>query len=242
MRLCIALLVVVLIPACWSGGNNVASPPASGGGAALPEILTFTSQPSSLPAGGGSVTLSWTASGADQIVLSPVGGPVTGSQLQTTVTSTTIFSLPATNAAGTTTKNVVVTVAPSANNPVILSFTSTPSHLPAGGGTSTLQWQVLNATSLSIDHGVGAVTGTSKSVAVTTTTTFTLTATNNDGSSTTITTVAVGDNAPSNGGRYVAMVAPSSGELFIAPATLRLVAAAHDPNIYTNVPSPGLGG
>jgi hypothetical protein len=43
-------------------------------------------------------------------------------------------------------------------------------------------------------------------------------------------------------GRYVAMVAPTSGEAFVAPATLRLVGVGHDPNVYTNSPRDGLGG
>jgi Right handed beta helix region len=44
------------------------------------------------------------------------------------------------------------------------------------------------------------------------------------------------------GGRYVAMVAPNNGETFTAPATLRLVVAAHDPNVYNNYPESGRGG
>ena len=38
------------------------------------------------------------------------------------------------------------------------------------------------------------------------------------------------------------MVAPTGGETFTAPATLRLIGAAHDPNVFTNCPTDGLGG
>ena len=38
------------------------------------------------------------------------------------------------------------------------------------------------------------------------------------------------------------MVSPVAGETFSAPATLRLIAAAHDPNVFINSPRDGLGG
>jgi hypothetical protein len=77
------------------------------------------------------------------------------------------------------------------SKPVITSFNANPSSLPAGGGSVTLSWDVRNATSLSVDNGVGAVTGTSKVVTVTSDTTFTLTATNRAGSAIQTTSVNV---------------------------------------------------
>jgi hypothetical protein len=56
------------------------------------------------------------------------------------------------------------------------------------------------------------------------------------------TAVVVGSNPASMGSRYVDMISPSPSESFIAPTSLRLLAAAYDPNISTNSPSPGLGG
>ena len=44
--------------------------------------------------------------------------------------------------------------------PIILSFTATPANL-AAPGSATLAWQVANASSLSIDQGIGTVSGTS---------------------------------------------------------------------------------
>jgi hypothetical protein len=131
---------------------------------------------------------------------------------------------------------------PPSKNPVILTFTATPANLPMGGGMVTLSWNVQKATTLSIDQNVGAVTGTSKMVNVTATTIFTLTATNADGTAKATTAAVIGQNPSSMGNRYVAMIAPAQGESFAAPATLRLFAAGHDPNIDTNNPRNGLGG
>lgn len=65
--------------------------------------------------------------------------------------------------------------------PVISSFTATPSSIVAGKST-TLTWSVSGATTLSIDHGVGTVSGTSATVTPSATTNYTLTATNAYGS------------------------------------------------------------
>jgi hypothetical protein len=75
--------------------------------------------------------------------------------------------------------------------PVIQGFSAVPDTLPAGGGEVTLGWTVEGATSLAIDNGVGAVTGTSITVTVTVSTTFTLTASNASGTATKATTVTV---------------------------------------------------
>jgi type 1 fimbria pilin len=84
---------------------------------------------------------------------------------------------------------------PADTKPTISSFTASPSSLPAGGGSVTLQWDVRDATTLSVDNGVGAVTGTSTTVSVTSTTTFTLTATNSSGSTTQSVSVSVASGA-----------------------------------------------
>ena len=131
---------------------------------------------------------------------------------------------------------------PPAKNPVILSFTASPANLPAGGGMVTLTWNVQQATTLSIDQNVGAVTGTSTTINIAATTIFTLTATNADGMTTATTAAVIGQNPSSMGNRYAAMIAPAQGESFAAPATLRVFAAGHDPLIDTNKPSEGLGG
>jgi Bacterial Ig-like domain len=61
----------------------------------------------------------------------------------------------------------------------ITSFTASPASLPIEGGNITLTWSTEGATTLSIDQGVGLVTGASVVVNnITATKTFTLTASN----------------------------------------------------------------
>ncbi|MBI4912161.1 MAG: hypothetical protein HY823_05445 [Acidobacteria bacterium] len=74
--------------------------------------------------------------------------------------------------------------------PSISSFTASPATITAGG-SSTLAWAVSGANSLSIDPGVGPVSGTSKSVSPAATTTYTLTASNGGGNATATATVTV---------------------------------------------------
>ncbi len=74
--------------------------------------------------------------------------------------------------------------------PVISAFTATPATV-ALGDPSTLAWTVTGATSLSVDPGVGAVTGSSKAVTPAVTTTYTLTATGPGGTATRSATVTV---------------------------------------------------
>jgi len=81
--------------------------------------------------------------------------------------------------------------------PNIAAFTANTTSLPYGGGPVTLAWNVTGASTLTIDQGVGTVTGTtSKAVTVPTTRTFTLTARNKWGSSQRSVTVAVSTIQP----------------------------------------------
>lgn len=81
--------------------------------------------------------------------------------------------------------------------PTISSFTATPATIHSGE-SSTLAWNVSNATTLSINQGVGTVTGAtgSRTVSPTATTTYTLTATNADGTKTATCTVTIALNPP----------------------------------------------
>ena len=92
--------------------------------------------------------------------------------------------------------------------PSIASFTSSPA-IVAPGGASTLSWTVAGATALSIDQGIGSVTGTSTSVSPTTTTTYTLTAENSQGSTTATATVTVA----SSGGADVTVAVDTGSDV-----------------------------
>ncbi len=78
--------------------------------------------------------------------------------------------------------------------PPTATFTASPTSI-AAGQSSTLSWSATNATTVSINQGIGtvAVSGT-RSVSPAATTTYTLTATNSTGSTTATTTVTVGSS------------------------------------------------
>jgi len=82
--------------------------------------------------------------------------------------------------------------------PVITTFTASPSSIQAGQ-SSVLAWSVLNAASLSINGGVGTVSGTSISVTPASTTIYTLTASNASGSVSASVTVTVNTSGGGSG-------------------------------------------
>ncbi|MEI6223853.1 MAG: hypothetical protein WCS72_03810 [Deltaproteobacteria bacterium] len=155
---------------------------------AVPVISTFTATPASITSGGSS-TLAWTVSGATTLSIAPGVGTVTGSSVVVSPTTTTVYTLTASGAGGNTTAAATVTVTPFPV-PVIASFTATPTTI-ARGASSTLAWSVTGATTLSIDNGIGTVTGTSVVVTPTATTTYTLTATNAGGPATSTAMVTI---------------------------------------------------
>ena len=88
---------------------------------------------------------------------------------------------------------------PSQPAPAIATFEATPSSL-AAGGSATLQWEVTNASTVSIDQGIGAVAlSGNRSITPGSTTTYKLTATNQYGSSTATTQVFITGASPSAG-------------------------------------------
>jgi hypothetical protein len=174
----IAGLAALTLAACNSGGT---SPP-------VPVIASFTAAPPSVVRGSSS-TLSWSVTGADSISIDNGIGAVTGTSLAVTPTTTTTYTLTATNAGGPATSTATVTVTPFPV-PVIASFAATPASIVVGA-SATLSWSVNGADSISIDSGIGAVTGTSLVVTPTTTTTYTLTATNAGGPATATAAVTV---------------------------------------------------
>lgn len=155
-----------------------------------PPTGTFSGSPTTIN-NGDAVVLTWTSSGATSASIdNGVGSvsPISGGNVTVHPTSTTTYTLTLSNAGGTTTKTSTITV----NHPSPTgTFTASPNPITVGDST-TLTWTSDNATSASIDHGVGTVTptaGGTHSVSPTVTTTYTLTLTNADG--TTLKTVTV---------------------------------------------------
>lgn len=84
-----------------------------------------------------------------------------------------------------------------ATAPQIGSFIATPATI-AAGQSATLSWSVTGATSLSINNGVGAVTGSSVTVSPSVSTDYVLTASNAAGSITATTRLVVGQSSAIN--------------------------------------------
>jgi DNA-binding beta-propeller fold protein YncE/PKD repeat protein len=156
----------------------------------LPAISSFTANPTGI-ASGKSATLSWATTGTVASLSIDQGvGTLTGTSKSVSPTTTTTYTLTASNSGGSATKTVTVTVAP-LPPPVISAFTANPASLVSGKSV-TLSWVTAGTVaSLSIDQGVGTVTGTSKSVSPAITTTYTLTASNGGGSATQTATITV---------------------------------------------------
>jgi hypothetical protein len=176
-----------IITATHTPSGKVATTTVSVTAGPVPVITSFAASPTSISPGGSS-TLSWNVSGATSLSINQGVGVVTGTSIAVNPSVTTTYTLTATNASGPSTATATVTV--SLPLPVINSFAAAPTSISAGG-TSTLSWSVTGATSLSIDQGVGVVTGTSKDVTPSATTIYTLTATNATGNATATATVTV---------------------------------------------------
>jgi hypothetical protein len=156
-------------------------------GAAAP-TATFSAAPTTINLGQSS-TLTWTSSNATSISIdNGVGSKPTSGSTSVSPSSTTTYTLTATGPGGTTTKTATVTV----NTPApAVSFSASPSTVGTGQA-STLIWSTTNATSVSIDNGVGSqpVSG-STTVHPAVTTTYTLTANGPGGTMTGAATVTV---------------------------------------------------
>jgi hypothetical protein len=149
---------------------------------------TFSATPATITLGQSS-SLSWTTTNVTSVSIdNGVGSKPTSGSVNVSPTTTTTYTLTATGPGGTITRTATVTV----NVPVPgISFSASPSTI-GPGQSSSLIWSTTNATSVTIDHGVGSqsVNG-STLVSPTVTTTYTLTATGPGGTNTSQTTVTV---------------------------------------------------
>jgi hypothetical protein len=175
------------ISATGADGKTVTSTVQITVGAITAQIVRFTANPSSIPAGG-QTTLSWSISNASTVTIAPgIGSVAANGSVAVSPTSTTTYTISATGTDGkTVTSTVQVTVG--AVTAQILRFSASPSTI-ALGTQSTLSWTTSNATTVSISPTVGTVTANgSTTVSPATTTSYTISATGADG--TTVTAVA----------------------------------------------------
>ncbi|MEN9390014.1 MAG: hypothetical protein RLZZ283_114, partial [Candidatus Parcubacteria bacterium] len=163
--------------------------------------------PSTITTFGGSSTLSWTTDNATSISIdNGIGSvtPVAGGSKVVSPTDTTTYRATVTGPGGTETCKITIKVECSLPPPPpkpTCELTASPSEIQKGG-SSTLTWSTTNATTFSIDKGVGAVTpvgGGFKSVSPTVTTVYTGTATGPGGSVECKRTIKVKDTPPPPG-------------------------------------------
>jgi hypothetical protein len=180
----------------------------------IPTINYFTADPSRISLGD-SITLSWSVSNATSIYIdNGIGAVGPAGSIVFLPSGTTTYALKATNSAGSRAEYAKVQVSgggapsPLSGLPVINYFTANPSIINAGSST-TLSWDVSNATSVTIDPQVGSVDlkGTVLVLPMTSTN-YTLTASNPGMSYSLIITVLVtggGADAPLSQGTSVAL-------------------------------------
>jgi len=150
--------------------------------------INLTATPATVSAGQKTV-VSWTTSGASKVYFNGVGYVTLNGSKTFYPTKTTTYSVKAYGSTGWVNKSVTVTVG-SVAKPVV-SFSASPQSITLGG-SSTLSWTVQNATTISIDQGVGTVSASgSQAVSPTATTTYTLTAQNAAGTTTASSKVTV---------------------------------------------------
>ena len=147
-----------------------------------PVISSFIATPNSHGVGGGNSTLAWSVSNATSCWASngwTNWKSASGGSEVVFVGSTSDYHLECWNAVGVSSGTVIVTVTVggAVPNPVIVSFTATPNGHAVGGGNSTLDWSISDATSCWASGGWSGwktVAGGSQVVSVGSTTTYSL--------------------------------------------------------------------
>jgi|GEM_PF-1669774 len=189
----VLMLPLLALLGCEGGGTPVVivDRPSVGVGLepATAELTTGGTQRFTARVSGASDTsVTWTATGGD----------ITQEGVYTAPGAAGTYTVRATSVADSRKyeeSSVTVTVPP-VLLPTITHFAAVPETINAGQ-SATLHWEVAGATSLSIEPGVGPVSGgAGVAVSPATTTTYTLTATNAAGSTTATTTVTVTVTVP----------------------------------------------
>jgi hypothetical protein len=144
-----------------------------------PMVKTFNATPQTIQAGE-EVTLNWEATNATAVTIdNGIGAQPTTGEIKVRPTQTTIYTLTASGPGGSASAPVTVTVIP-VGDPEITRFDATPMTI-APGGQAELNWDTNNASSVSIDNGIGARPAKGTEIVMpAATTTYTLTAFGNN--------------------------------------------------------------
>ncbi|MFA5079053.1 MAG: Ada metal-binding domain-containing protein [Dehalococcoidia bacterium] len=177
-----------------------------GGGA--PTVNSFTASPTTVSSGSASV-LSWSVSNASALIIDQGIGSVSAAGTSTvTPAATTTYTLTAVNGSGTTTSMVTVTVESSSSTTTTTTSPTTTGALPVAHiyvnpgnisptGTAVVSWDTANASSVTINPGMGTVPPSgSRSVSPNNTTVYVITASNASGTVTASTQLVVGAPGP----------------------------------------------
>lgn len=153
-----------------------------------PPTATFAATPTSISEGD-AASLTWSTTNATSVFIdNGIGTVAANGTVSVAPSATTTYTLTAIGIGGSTTKQASVTVTPPKPQ---ISFSASPRTI-SEGDRSTLSWNVLNATTISIDHGIGSRPASgSMSVSPAATTTYRLNATGPGGSSSAQATVTV---------------------------------------------------
>ncbi len=138
-------------------------------------------------------SVAWTATatgGVPPLAILWGNGSTSTTQTVSYTPGTYSMTVQATDASSSIATSTCSAVVAAPTLPVISTFTANPASITSGQ-SSTLSWTVGNASSTSIDNGVGTVTSTSTSISPAVTTIYTLTAVNPTGTTTAQATVAV---------------------------------------------------
>ncbi len=182
-----------------SGGSSTSSDPST----ASPTV-TLSAQPVSITAGT-SVTLSWTATNATSVTIDNGIGTVgmTGTR-QVTPSVTTTYTATANSGSASAKSSTTITVTASSTPPPptptpTIQLSANPTSIVAGA-SSTLTWTSTNATSVTIDNGIGSVAlNDSKTVRPSVSTTYTATASNGGAPVVSSVTITVSNPPPPSG-------------------------------------------
>jgi uncharacterized cupredoxin-like copper-binding protein len=151
-------------------------------------LFSFTGNPLTI-ASGGSSTLSWTTGGSSVTIDNGLGSRPANGSVSVSPAATTTYTLTVNGTADASPRTGQVTITVSQQPTATLG--ANPTTI-AQGASSTLTWSTTNATTITIDNGVGSkpASGTA-SVSPSVTTTYTLTATGTGGTTTKTATVTV---------------------------------------------------
>ncbi len=191
--LLVLIFTLAIAVGCGGGGSSSSGNPGGGGtGSGNAPTVTLSADKTTIHAND-LVTLTWSSTNAASLSFSPSVGedsPGPSGTANIAPLTTTTYTLTARNA-NNVTSSAAVTITVNAAAPTI-TFTATPAWINAGQ-TAALTWSTQNATSLTIDNGVGTFSTASGSANVTplAPTTYTATVTGAGGTASAQATVTV---------------------------------------------------